>query len=200
MANREFVVDFDDLYDAIAERSLNQLIKLREKNPKFCCTLFTITARTSDSTISEFSKYPWIMLAPHGWRHTRGECLTWPYHEAQAKILEAKERGISAPAFRAPSWLINRATYEVCRDENIVVCDHKDHYLGVLDTKVYRYNDPAWRKSKTRPIHGHLTDCAVDNYIGDMLVDNRLSFPTNSEFIYPWLAAKRVLVDVGKDI
>ena len=195
-----YCVDFDDLCDTVADRSLEYLLKVKEKHPEFSCTLFTIPNRTSNETIAKFKQYPWIALAPHGWHHTRGECLTWPYHEAEAKILEAIQRGIDAPAFRAPAWLINRATYEVCRDYNIVVCDHLDQFLKVIDTKVYRYNDPAWCKAKTRNIHGHLTDCAVDNFIVNMFEDGRLSFAKKAQFIYPWEAAKRILEDGGEDL
>jgi hypothetical protein len=195
-----YCVDFDDLYDGVAERTLDHLLRVKEAYPPFVCTLFTIPNRTSDAAIEKFKAQPWIALAPHGWHHTRGECLTWPYHEAEAKILLARAMGIDAPAFRAPAWLINRATYEVCRDQGIVVCDHKDNYLKVLDTRVYRYNDPAWRKPKIRPIHGHLTDCAVDNFIDEMAKDGRLTFAKGSEFIYPWDAAKRVTEDGGEDL
>lgn len=196
-----YCVEFDDLCDTVADRSLEQLLIIKQKYPQFVCTLFTIPNRTSDDTLEKFKAHPWIALAPHGWHHTRGECLTWPYHEAEAKILLARKRGIDAPAFRAPAWLINRATYEVCRDHNITVCDHLDNFLKVLDTKVYRYNDPAWRKPKIRPIHGHLTDStAIENFIGNMLTDGRLSFAAKSEFVYPWDADKRVTEDGGEDL
>jgi len=195
-----YVVDFDDLCDSVADRSLEYLLTLKEKYPEFRCTLFTIPNRTSDATIAKFKAYEWIALAPHGWHHTRGECLTWAYHEAEAKILEAKSRGIDAPAFRAPAWLINRATYEVCRDQQIVVCDHKEQYLKVLDTVVYRYNDPAWRKPKIRPVHGHLTDCAVDNFIGGMMEDGRLTFAKGATFLAPWECGKTVTEDGGEDL
>jgi len=100
--------------------------------------------------------------------------------------------GINAPVFRAPAWLINRATYEACIDTEMVVADHAENYLHVPGSKVYRYNDPAWRKPKTTPVHGHLTQCAVDNYIEDMIADNRLSFADKATFIWPWQAAKEV--------
>ena len=195
-----YVVDFDDLYDEIADRALTHLLEVKTKYPNFKCTLFTIPNRTSKETILKYKEHSWIALAIHGWHHTKGECLTWPYHEAMAKISEAQDMGIDAPAFRAPNWLINRATYEVCRDKNLVVCDHKDNYLGVLDSKVYRYNDPIWRAPKIRPIHGHLTNCAVDNYIGDMLKDGRLTFAKEANFIFPWDTYKIVTKDTGEDI
>lgn len=194
---RTYCVEMDDLCDIVADRALSQLLSVKEKYPEFVCTLFTIPNRTSDETIAKFKEHPWIALAPHGWHHTRGECLTWPAHEADAKITLARARGIDAPVFRAPGWLINRATYEACRDLAIVIADHSENYLAVAGTKVYRYNDPAWRANDVTPIHGHLTDCVVDNYIGDMLVDGRLTFADKSEFVWPWDASKEVWAETA---
>jgi hypothetical protein len=188
-----YVVDFDDLTDDVAERSLEFLTGIRKQHPAFQATLFTIPNRTSEDTIAEFASYPWLALAPHGWHHTRGECLTWTIHEAVDKITLARQKGIIAPAFRAPAWLIGRPVYEACRDLGIVVCDHKDNYLHVPSCNVYRYNDPAWRAPKIRPVHGHLTNSeAVDNYIGAMIADNRLSFATEAQFKFPWQVSKEM--------
>ena len=193
----KYCVDFDDLFDGVADRSLRQLQIVKADHPNFACTLFTIPRRTSDSTIQMFKEHPWITLAPHGYTHTRGECLHWPHHEATSKLTEARDRGIDAPAFRAPAWLINRATYEACRDLGLVVCDHLDNYLAVDRCRIYRYNDPAGRRPKIRTVHGHLTNCAVDNYIGDMLNDGRLSFATKAEYVTPLDASIEVSLDTG---
>lgn len=190
---RNYCVDFDDLCDEVAERSLAILLGLKAKYPEFKATLFVIPNRTSDSNIAEFRQHEWIALAPHGWHHTRGECLTWAYHEALAKLKLAYQKGIRAPAFRAPAWLINRATYEACRDMGLTICDHSENYLHVPHTQVYRYNDPAFRAPKTEPIHGHLTNTtAVDNFIEDMEADGRLSFADGSKFSFPWEVGKTI--------
>ena len=189
-----YCVDMDDLCDNVAHR-LDLLLEIKAKHPAFVATLFTIPLRTSDATIAKYKEYSWLALAPHGWHHTRGECLTWTGYEAEAKITEARQRGIDAPIFRAPAWLINRATYETCRDMGIAVADHKNSYLHVQGTKVYRYNDPIHRRPKIRTTHGHLTNCAVDNFIEDMVEEGRLSFATKAEFIFPWEAT----VELGKE-
>lgn len=183
-----YVVDFDDLCDTVADRSLYLLQQVKARHPNFKVTLFTIPDRTSPETVAKFKAHDWIALAPHGWRHTRGECLAWAAYEAEAKLKAAQEKGIDAPAFRAPAWVISRPIYEVCRDLGITVCDHKDEYLSIPGTRVYRYNDPAHRRPKIRPIHGHLTQCRVDNFIGDMAGDGRLHFADKCEFLYPWEA------------
>jgi hypothetical protein len=189
---RTYCVDFDDLYDGVADRSLDILQGLKDRYPGFRATLFTIPNRTSEATIEKFKPHTWLALAPHGWHHTRGECLTWAFPEAFDKLTRARDKGIDAPAFRAPAWFINRTTYEACRDLNLTICDHSDNYLHVPHTQVYRYNDPAFRAPKVESVHGHLTQCAVDNFIGDMLADERLSFANESKFVYPWQAAKTV--------
>ena len=182
----------DDLCDATAHR-LPLLEAVKARHPQFKVTLFTIPDRTSDETIAKYKEHDWIALAPHGWRHTRGECLTWTAYEAKAKLMQAKGRGIDAPVFRAPAWLINRPTYEACRDLNITIADHKDNYLHVAHTKVYRYNDPIHRRPKIRTVHGHLTNTPhIDNFIEDMAADGRLSFAEKCEFIWPWEAAVAV--------
>lgn len=182
-----YVADMDDLCENVASR-LHILEDVKERHPAFKVTLFTIPNRTSDETIKWYKQHDWIALAPHGYHHTRGECLAWTKHEARAKIQAAMDRGIDAPIFRAPAWLINRSTYEACRDLGIAVADHKDFYLHVPNVSVYRYNDPVHRAPKIRTIHGHMTNCDVDNFIEHMAGDGRLSFARKAEFIWPWEA------------
>lgn len=187
---RQYVVDFDDLCDTVADRAYDQLCQVKEKYPDFTATLFTIPNRTSTATIEKFAKQKWLALAPHGWHHTRGECLAWSLYEATEKLKMAKDKGVDAPAFRAPAWLINRSCYDAAMDLNLTVCDHVDNYLHVPGCRVYRYNDPIGRLSCAQPIHGHLTNTnAIDNYIGDMLDDGRLTFADKRAFMWPWEAA-----------
>jgi hypothetical protein len=186
---RTYVVDFDDFADVTAPR-LDTLARLKDKTPNLRVTLFTIPRRTSDATLKRaYDLGGWIYLAPHGWRHTRGECLGWSKDEAVAKIIAAKEQGIDAPCFRAPAWLIDPDTYDACLELDYVVCDHKDFNEPGHLAKVYRYNGPAFRRSKVTPVHGHLTNC-MDNYIETMVADSRLSFANNAVFLTPWEAAK----------
>lgn len=192
-----YCVDFDDLCDEVADRSIGALQQVKDRVPDFKAVLFTIPNRTSDTTIAKYKKFDeWLKLAPHGWEHTRGECLAWPHHEALSKLTQARERGIDAPAFRAPAWLINRACYEVCHDLNLTVCDHKNFYLAVSGVSIYCYNDLYGRQAKTRAVHGHLTQCNVDNFIEDMLKDGRLTFHQKTTFAYPWeVAVTRNIVE-----
>lgn len=183
--NKTYCVDFDDLCDNCAKDAYAYLITLHDRYPNLKVTLYTIPQRTSDATIEEFKSLPWVMLAPHGWRHTRGECLAWSQDEATDKIMLANERGIDAPIFRAPAWLLDREVYAACSHLGYVVADHKDMRLNHLDVNVYTYNSHLGKKGRVRGIHGHLTP-VCDNYIGDMLEDGRLNLGDAPTFVWPW--------------
>lgn len=178
---KPFCVEFDDLCDASARR-LDLLKDLKEKHPGFQVTLFTIPCRTSAGTIARAKSLGnWVKLAPHGWRHTRGECLAWTDEEARKKIQLARDMGIDYPCFRAPAWLLDGDVYKACDDLRISVASHKMFRLKHTGVREYVYNMP---RGKFRAVHGHLTNCA-DNFIDDMLRDGRLSFPENAVFTTP---------------
>jgi predicted deacetylase len=182
-------VDFDDLCDETAY-TLQVLEALREANPGFKATLFTIPARTSSELIVEAKKHEWLALAPHGWRHTRGECLAWTKEEALAKIEAAREKGIDAPAFRAPAWLLDRAVYDTCMELDYTVCDHAVYRIPIEGAKTYTYNLLGGRAPQVRAIHGHLTRTQhVDNWILRLIQQGRLRFAPKSEFFFPWEVA-----------
>jgi predicted deacetylase len=194
----EYVVDFDDLTGENAHK-LSVLCDLREKYPDFKATLFTIPNRISQQFIGEVKALgSWLALAPHGWEHTRGECLSWSVSEAVDKIKEAQDKGIDAPIFRAPAWLLAGATYEACARLNLQIASHRDFHLkstgktddGVSWTNVpqYIYNLTTGRKQGVRACHGHITPVA-DNHILDMARDGRLSFPDKATFTWPWEAS-----------
>lgn len=185
---RTYVVEFDDYCDATVN-TLSILQSIKAQEPEFVATLFAIPKRCSPQTIARAKALPWLHLAPHGWRHTRGECLGWSHDEARAKILAARDMGIDAPCFKAPAWLIDQEVYDVCEELGYVVCDHADYYIRDHSCRVYRYNDPANRARKTTVTHGHLTPVA-GNWIKDMAEDGRLSFAHGSKFLTPWEAAK----------
>jgi len=184
---RQYVVEFDDLCDATAG-TLDTIAKVKEKYPDFRTTLFTIPRRTSPEVITKAKGLgDWLYLAPHGWRHTRGECLGWAKEEALTKISLAKAMGIDAPCFKAPAWLIDVEIYDACEELGYVVCDHLEFHED-SNAKVYRYNDHFNRMKRTTPIHGHLSNC-MDNWIEDMAKDGRLTFAKDSVFLTPWEAA-----------
>lgn len=181
---RTYVVDFDDLCDATVHR-LDQLCRIKTLYTNFQATLFAIPKRCSQATIDRAKSLgQWLHLAPHGWRHTRGECLAWTDEEAYAKLQAAAEMGINHPAFRAPGWLLDADIYTACKELGYVVADHAVFNARVAGTRVYCYNDAAFRMPTVVPIHGHLSKTpATDNFIDDMCRDGRLDFTKDASFI-----------------
>lgn len=174
---RTFVVDFDDYCDETLGE-LRYLTRLKEQYEDFKVTLFTIPhpSRTSDATIAAAKSLgDWISLAPHGWWHSRGECLSWQSAEATEKIQAAAERGIDAPIFRAPAWLLDGEVYKACGELGYAVASHSVYRIPRTGIEEYVYNDVTLRKKGTRGVHGHITPVA-GNYIGDMDANGSLTF------------------------
>lgn len=178
---RNCCIDFDDLCDQSMDE-IPVLLALHEKYEQLRVTLFTIPKRISASNIKALKEYKdWMQLAPHGWRHTRGECLAWSAEEARDKILAAKDMGIDAPVFRAPGWLLDGDVYEACKELGYVVASHEVFRVPNTGVPEYVYNLSRGRAFKS--VHGHLTDCGF-NYIKDMEAGGELSLP-NYVFRFP---------------
>ena len=180
--SRTFCVDFGDLCDVTAHR-LKLLEQLKDVHPGFKVTLFTIPERTSLDTIRRAKALgDWVQLAPHGWRHTRGECLAWTDEEARVKIEAAYEKGIDAPVFRAPGWLVDGDVYEACKALNYTVASHK--IFRIPDTNALEYVWNGRYHRRLRGVHGHLTKVG-DDFIGKRLEEDRYAFPENATFVFP---------------
>jgi Predicted deacetylase len=184
---KNFVVDFDDLCDATVGE-LEVLKQIKAQYNDFKVTLFTIPQRTSDTTIAAAKALgEWCQIAPHGWWHTRGECYSWSSEEAVEKIAAAKQRGIDAPAFRAPGWLLDGDVYVACRELDYTICSHAIYRIPKTGVKEYVYNDVTLRGKGTRAIHGHLTPVS-GNFIRDMDRNGKLTFgeAKRRTFSFPW--------------
>ena len=105
--------------------------------------------------------------------------------EALEKIQLSKDRGIDAPAFRAPGWLIDEAVYDACTQLNYTICDHKEHHVPYPNARIYTYNWYLGKHKRVRGVHGHMTP-VMDNEIIKMLNDGRLTFKQDAQFKFPW--------------
>jgi len=181
---KPYCVDVDDFCDAtVAE--LQMLTELKDQLPELKVTLFTIPQRTSDATIKKAKGLgDWLQLAPHGWRHTKGECLSWTDDEAREKITLARDRGIDAPLFRAPAWLLDADVYTACKDLNYAVASHKTFRIPNTGVREYVYNMRWPGMKKFRSIHGHVTP-VMGNYIRDMMTKGMFDLPAESTFVFP---------------
>jgi len=177
---RTICLDFDDLCDNTIE-TLDLVDDLARKYDNFKCTLFAIPARMSPRSVSSALSIPGVQLAPHGWRHTKGECLGWTDIEAKEKIEAAAAMGIDAPVFRAPAWLLDKDVYDACEELGYVVASHNVFRVPMTEVREYVYNiDSVIYKA----VHGHLSH-VCDNYIEDMVNDGRLRFGEDDIFAYP---------------
>lgn len=197
--SRTYCVDMDDLVDGVMLQHwrdkptllVDFLAKWEEATPGIKVTFFTIPQRVSDATIRIFKiNFPWIKLAPHGWRHSRGECLGWTSEEAVEKLKAAKDRGIDAPVFRAPGWLLDGETYEACGEMGYTVASHATYHIPHPTVRQYIYNrHDGVEPMRTRRVHGHLTPVS-GNHIFDLHADGWLNFKKGDSFVYPWEVSK----------
>lgn len=195
---RTYTVDFDDLCDAVilqnhGDRTIylcDFLDKWKESTPNLKLVLYTIPRRISKEHLRVFKlNYDWVKLAPHGWEHTRGECLSWTSEEAKDKIKMARDMGIDAPIFRAPGWLLDGEVYMACHELGYTVASHSIFRVPNTGVREYVYNmHEGANPMRTRRIHGHLTPVS-DNHIYDMHRDGWLKFKPKDEFVWPWEVA-----------
>lgn len=196
-----YVVDFDDFFDGNYDK-LTVLGEIHDRLPDFKATLFTIPNRTSDKTIAKVkAEYPYLTLAPHGWEHTKGECLSWTLAEGRDKLEQSYDRGIDSPVFRAPGWLIGGCCYQLASEFRWTIAAHKDMHLPSTrktedfewkDVPQYIYNMQTGKTKGYRAVHGHVTPVS-GNHILDMAKDGRLFFLQGDTFHYPWEAAVQIV-------
>lgn len=193
---RPICADFDDFFDGTVSE-LQTLASVKRRTPGFKCTLYTIPTRTSSGTIdaakrwNDIAKEEWIQLAPHGWRHTKGECLGWTDEEAAEKIRLAAKMGIDAPIFRAPGWLLDADVYTACGKLDYAVASHKLFRIAKTGVPEYIYNYRFPGHRNISATHGHLTNAdSSTDYIGTLLEHGSLDYKEDAKFVWPQDIAK----------
>jgi hypothetical protein len=145
------VVDFDDFHDG--NHRIDLLIRLKEINPAFRCTLFAIPRKCDHEWMLFLRRsFDWLEFAVHGDTHDSVyECADW----SAERMLEAM---IDRPAwavrgFKAPGWQISDGCYETILRQGWWVADHSDNDrrrpAGIL-SYVYQNYPRSW--------HGHIQD------------------------------------------
>jgi len=116
------IVDFDDFTEA--DNRLDLLGALREANPAFRCTLFSIPALGSDEFWESVPE--WCELAVHGWAHPHSrEAEAWTYEQALEVLDRRPARFVEG--FKAPGWQVSDGTYRALLDRGWWVADHWDN-------------------------------------------------------------------------
>lgn len=141
------IVDFDDFHET--NHRLDLLEKLKEANPLFRCTLFTIPGKCREPFLDDVPN--WCQIAVHGWSHPDSyECSEWTYEKMERVVNDHVVREYFCRGFKAPGWQISDDCYLALRDNGWWVADQpyndKRRPLGI---RVHRLGDgDHW--------HGHI--------------------------------------------
>lgn len=167
-----WICDMDDETDKWS--SLEYLLLLKEKFPKFKVTLFTIPGDSSLPHLLHLKSYSWIELALHGWnhrdedyQHSPREMQEWSYERTNQYInfIEEFYPGIFAQGLKAPGWQISDGTYDCLLHHKYWVMDRE--YNDDRRPKGLKYHS----LDQSDVLHFHTWDCygTVDNFIGTSL-------------------------------
>lgn len=146
----------------------DQLMRLKELNPKFKVTLFAIPAEMTMELLGWCQQNrDWIQLGVHGFFHSSNyECNEMTYNDFDFMM-----RAFSAiidknfvKVFRAPGWQISTECMDWLNDNKWIIADqaYNDHRrpLGMLS---YVYNDgtKTFRAAgkEVEAFHGHVWNC-----------------------------------------
>jgi hypothetical protein len=189
-------VDYDDFgYEHDCRMELE---KLKEINPKFKVTLFTIPALTTIEMLRWASDNDyWVEIAQHGWNHhSNYECANWTYDECCKALHDGILLG--AKGFKAPGWQISDDCYLALRDYGYWVSD-QSYNDGRRPPELPAYclmADGTFRFRKGQvdvPVeayHGHTWSCNCGNGIDEdwnnisQLVKEHSDFKFISEIVY----------------
>ena len=138
-----------------------ELEKLKEINPKFKVTLFTIPSKTTIEMLkwADDNSY-WVEIVQHGWdHHSNYECETWTYVETLKYLAECAPY-FRVKGFKAPGWQISDDCLQALRDMGYWVADQEyNDSRRPLDLKTYKVGPNSY--------HGHTWDCGCDNGINE---------------------------------
>jgi hypothetical protein len=170
--------DFDDWgYDHDCRMELE---KLKEINPSFKVTLFTVPEKTTIEMLdwADENDY-WVEIVQHGWdHHSNFECSQWSFEET-ALSLHKSAPYFKVKGFKAPGWQIS--------DEALLALGEYDYW--VADQPYNKDRRPLGiRVFETDPdkgdYHGHTWDCGCsnginedwDNIVGKVRMTDRFEF------------------------
>ena len=165
------VCDFDDF--SVEHDCRDKLEKLKEINPNFKVTLFTVPGKTTIDMLLWASGKDWVELAIHGWMHESNfECEKWSENECKI-ILDIALMHRFVKVFKAPGWQISDGCYQACLKDGIIVADQSyNRERRPKGLKVYEVGDDSY--------HGHTWDCNCGNGINEDW-DNIVKFVNGKE-------------------
>lgn len=145
------IVDFDDFYE---QKAFNMLKKLKEVNPFFKVTLFSIPGKNTPEFFDEVSNEDWIELALHGWLHTYLECKNWKVKDVVDYIdkINHKYSLVFVNGFKPPYWAMSREAIDTFLEFGYWLSLHpeSEDYKELLAV-----GKPIYRFTKETQ-HGHI--------------------------------------------
>lgn len=141
------IFDFDDHCDV--NDAMPYMALLKEMNPAFKVTLFSIPALSSE--VFWDSHPDWVELAMHGWTHPDPrEAEHWSYDQAVDVLLSRPKR--FCRLWKSPGWLTSPGMYRALVDLGWAIADqHLADAIRPPDLPVYLWEDGEnW--------HGHVQD------------------------------------------
>ncbi len=145
------IVDLDDFCEA--DNRLDLLHELKEANPLFRVTLFTIPGKGSDEFYGRIPE--WCELVPHGWEHPHSrECESWSRFQIE-KVLNYCEERRYARGWKSPGWQTSGAIYRVLAERGYWIADHYDNYIPA-GTRAHVISPAAGHGLDPDHWHGHI--------------------------------------------
>lgn len=140
------VFDWDDYSDDNHDWTYERLQWLRELNPAFRCTLFTITNRSEQADALP----DWIEVVPHGWDHPHPmECHEWTMARTLELIEAVEKRPRFVWGFKAPGWQISDDSLKTFASAGWWVADQEyNRPRRPKGLRVYELGPEDW--------HGHI--------------------------------------------
>lgn len=183
------IVDVDDLYEG--HDRLDLLVRLRQANPAFRCTVFAIPARCSAAYLASLPE--WIELVPHGWEHgdpptDGGECRAWDYPRMRELMrqLRSPKYARFVSGFKAPGWRISDDCYDALLEAGWWVADeHLQDARRPAGLLTYLHEDAADRHHfHVQNVCGNGLEERFDELLA--LVEAADSFQFASEAVIAW--------------
>lgn len=125
------------------------MLALKELNPAFKATLFSVPALGSDDFWDAHP--PWLEIAMHGWAHPDPrEAEHWSYNQSMDVLLSAPARFVEL--WKSPGWLTSPGMYEALLELDWAIADqHLADHLRPDRLAVYLHEDGT-------NYHGHVQD------------------------------------------
>lgn len=190
-----FIYDFDDF--ALDKPGYDLLVKIKEHYPNFKCTCFTpafnmnvFLKKVSTDRFKTWGKIvkdiDWIEIAPHGFSHLKGECLTdRKQFTTMILAIENLFKYLELPyvkIFKAPHWEISEEAEKVLKERGYILAIDRNNPVVRVEMPTYVWNwsiDEPMPKYPLIKAHGHVW---LTNNGLDKCLPNILRMPQNAEF------------------